>query len=233
MRGRPRVKICGIRSLVDAELAIKAGAQAIAFNFVPTSKRYIHPEKAREIIQVLPPYISVAGVFADEPRYSVEEIVSFCRLEVLQFHGHEDPEYCRRWSYRIIKAFRLRAEGATTVSVGALASWEELLREAGRYAEVCAFLLDTDVPGLGGAGRTFDWSLVQGDLPKPVIVGGGLTPDNVGAAIMALRPYAVDVASGVETNGQKDGAKMRAFVQAVDVAGELDDEDELDDASEW
>ncbi|MBM7865447.1 N-(5'-phosphoribosyl)anthranilate isomerase [Heliobacterium gestii] len=216
MFNHPRVKICGIRSFEDAEAAVGAGAHAIAFNFVRGSRRYLNPEAAREIILRLPPFVSVVGVFADEPRYSAEEIATFCRLQVLQFHGEETPEYCRRWSYPVIKAFRL-GDDAPEAKKGATAftEWEQLAQEAHEY-DVNAYLIDAYCPdALGGMGRTFDWSKIGGRLRRPLILAGGLTPNNVGEAIARVRPYGVDVASGVETGGKKDPLKAAAFVEAA------------------
>ncbi|ABZ84478.1 n-(5'phosphoribosyl)anthranilate isomerase [Heliomicrobium modesticaldum Ice1] len=216
MFANPRVKICGIRSFQDAEAALGAGAHAIAFNFVRPSRRYIHPEAAREIILELPPFVSVVGVFADEPRYSVEEIASFCRLQALQFHGEETPEYCRRWSYPVIKAFRF-GDGAPAAKAGATAftDWESLAQAAHEY-DVNAFLIDAYCPNaLGGMGRAFDWSKIGGRLRRPLILAGGLNPNNVREAIVRVRPFGVDVASGVETDGKKDLAKAAAFVEAT------------------
>ncbi|QGG47727.1 phosphoribosylanthranilate isomerase [Heliorestis convoluta] len=214
-----RVKICGIGTYEDAMVAIESGAHAIAFNFVRASKRYINPEKARDIILQLPPFVSIVGVFADEPRYSVEEIASLCRLQVLQFHGQESPEYCRRWSYHTIKAFRL-ADAKNDIakqeqSNALFSSWTALLEESQQY-DVDAFLVDAYSPGaLGGTGKAFDWSKIDGPLSKPFVLAGGLNPDNVAEAVRIVKPYGVDVASGVEVGGRKDPAKAKAFINAV------------------
>ncbi|MTV47428.1 N-(5'-phosphoribosyl)anthranilate isomerase [Heliobacillus mobilis] len=242
MPSYPRVKICGIRSHEDAQVTVAAGTHAIAFNFVRGSRRYIDPELAREIALALPPFISIVGVFADEPRYSVEEIASLCRLHVLQFHGGESPEYCRRWSYPIIKAFRFRDEVLTRESQNensiqehplgeksvngnsnsqvekvttVFDNWEQLSQAALSY-EVSAFLVDAYCPtALGGMGKAFDWSKIEGSLHRPMILAGGLNPENVREAIMRIRPYGVDVASGVEKDGKKDWEKSAAFVEAA------------------
>lgn len=217
MNGFPRVKICGIRSDEDAKMAIDAGAHAIAFNFVRGSKRYINPEAAREIIWRLPPFIAVVGVFADEPRYSIEEIATLCRLHVLQFHGNESASYCKKWSYPIIKALRFgeSVPGNVNVVTTAFDQWEKLCEAAQEY-DVDAFLVDAYSSNeLGGAGKTFDWSKVKNQLPKPMILAGGLNPENVGEAIAIVRPFGVDVASGVETDGKKDRQKVFAFVEAA------------------
>lgn len=197
-----RVKICGIRDLKEARAALEAGAHALGFVFAP-SKRRIEPEVAREVIKKLPPFITVVGVFVNESPSRLLEIASFCRLHVLQLHGEEPPEYCRSLPYPVIKALR-----AKDISV---------LELIPRYS-VEAILLDSYVPGsLGGTGKTFNWEIAQKAVAmgRPLILAGGLTPENVGEAIRKVRPYAVDVSSSVETNGRKDPEKMARFIEAV------------------
>ncbi|MDA8443146.1 MAG: phosphoribosylanthranilate isomerase [Peptococcaceae bacterium] len=200
-----RVKICGIRTLEAAHTAVEAGAYALGFVFAPSPRR-INPELAREIILSLPPFVSKVGVFVNEPRYSVEELATFCKLDVLQFHGEETPEYCRKWSYQIIKGFAVDH------------AWQpEVLAQY----EADAFLLDTKVAGAtGGTGQSFDWNLA---LPakaygKPLILAGGLNPANVARAIDLVHPYAVDVSSGVELEGSKDNALIRQFITATNLS---------------
>ncbi|SMB98343.1 phosphoribosylanthranilate isomerase [Thermanaeromonas toyohensis ToBE] len=197
-----RVKICGIRSLEEAWAALDAGAHALGFVFAP-SKRRIEPETAREIIKKLPPFITAVGVFVNEPRSRLLEIASFCRLHVLQLHGEESPDYCRSLAYPLIKAIRVRDI--------------RVLELIPRYP-VEAILLDTYVPGCpGGTGQTFNWEIAQEavGMGRPLILAGGLTPENVGEAIQKVRPYAVDVSSGVETDGRKDPMKIARFIEAV------------------
>ncbi|MGI9953517.1 phosphoribosylanthranilate isomerase [Moorellaceae bacterium AZ2] len=197
-----RVKICGIKTWAEARAALDAGAHALGFVFAPSPRR-IHPETAREIITKLPPLITTVGVFVNEPRYSLLEIASFCRLDVLQLHGEEPPEYCRGISNRLIKAIRVK-------DIKSL----ELIP---KY-RVDAFLLDAFVPGqAGGTGHTFNWEIARRakELGPPIILAGGLTPENVAEAIRQVQPYAVDVSSGVETNGQKDPVKIARFMEAV------------------
>ncbi len=198
-----RIKICGIRSDKEARLVLDAGVDTLGFVFAP-SPRQVNPEVARGIITKLPPFTTTVGVFVNEPRYNIMEIASFCRLDVLQLHGEEPPEYCHGLSQRLIKTFRVRDSS----SIQAMAS----------YPDVHGFLLDTYDPAVaGGSGRTFNWELAREAVTfdRPIILAGGLTPENVGLAIRAVRPYAVDVASGVETNGCKDAGKIAAFVEAV------------------
>lgn len=197
-----RVKICGIRSWEEAQAAVEAGAHALGFVFAP-SRRRIQPEVAREIIKRLPPFITAVGVFVNEPRARLLAIASFCRLQVLQLHGEEPPEYCRGLTYPLIKAIRVR-DG-------------EVLDLIPRYP-VEAILLDSYVPGCsGGTGQTFNWEIAQeaAAAGRPLVLAGGLTPENVGEAIRQVRPYAVDVSSGVETGGRKDPVKMACFIEAV------------------
>ncbi len=197
-----RVKICGIKRLEDAVAAVHAGADAIGLNFWRPGRRYIAPETARVIARALPPFVARVGVFADEDPETIREIAALCGLDALQLHGSESPEFCRQFDRPVIKSVKIRGP--------------ESVEGLARY-DVSAFLLDAHVPGeMGGTGQRFDWSLaVRARQAGPVILSGGLTPENVAAAIRAATPYAVDVASGVETGGQKDPAKIRAFVARV------------------
>ncbi|MEW8959363.1 MAG: phosphoribosylanthranilate isomerase, partial [Moorella sp. (in: firmicutes)] len=143
-----RIKICGIRSYEEARMVLDAGIDVMGFVFA-TSPRRINPETAREIIQRLPPFTTTVGVFVNEPRYSLLEIASFCRLDVLQLHGDEPPEYCRGISQRVVKALRVKDAG--------------FLQVMDHYPDVHGFLLDTYVPGVaGGSGRSFNWELAKG-----------------------------------------------------------------------
>jgi phosphoribosylanthranilate isomerase len=197
-----RVKICGIRRLADALVAVEAGADAIGLNFWRPGRRYVAPETARAISRSLPPFVARVGVFADEDPDAICEIADVCDLDAIQLHGSETPEFCRQFDRPVIKAIKVRGEDALT--------------EMRRY-RVAAFLLDAHVPGeMGGTGRTFDWAIAAGARNAgPVILSGGLTAENVTDAIRAAGPYAVDVASGVETGGEKDPEKIRAFVARV------------------
>ncbi|HLN11851.1 MAG TPA: phosphoribosylanthranilate isomerase [bacterium] len=197
-----RVKICGIRRPEDAHAAVAAGASAIGLNFWRPGRRYVPPEVARAIARALPPFVSKVGVFADEDADVIQKIADLCGLDLLQLHGAESPEFCLGFDRPVIKGIKMRDEGS--------------LRQLERY-RVAAFLLDTHVPGeMGGTGRVFDWTLAaRAASAGPVILSGGLTVENVTDAIRAARPYAVDVASGVETDGAKDPAKIRAFVARV------------------
>lgn len=205
MTSRVRVKICGITNVGDALLAAELGAQALGFVFYPQSPRYVTPEQARGIIRQLPPLVGTVGVFVDEEPATVREIASLAGLDWIQLHGKESPEYCRALGRRVIKGFPVKGE--------------EIFSELGEYqGAVQAFLLDAYKPGTpGGTGETFDWELARrAKTFGPIILAGGLTPENVGQAIRVAQPAAVDVASGVEASpGKKDPEKLKAFFLAV------------------
>jgi phosphoribosylanthranilate isomerase len=195
-----KVKICGITNLEDAIASVDFGADALGFVFYAKSPRHIAPAKAAEIVRHLPPFITTVGVFVDEKRERVEETMREAGLDSAQFHGHESPEDCVI-SKRAIKAFRVKELGDL---------------EPMAHYKVSAFLLDTYSPGaLGGTGQVFNWSIALDAKPMGrIILAGGLTPENVTEAVRMVRPYAVDVASGVESEpGIKDLEKLRLFIQ--------------------
>lgn len=201
---RTRVKICGITRVEDAQAAVAHGCDAIGLVFYAPSPRYVMPEIARAIAAQLPPFVQAVGLFVDaEPEY-VRAVLAEVRLDLLQFHGDEAPEYCRQFGVPYMKAVRVRPE-------------TNLLQYAAAYADAKALLLDTYVSGTpGGTGQTFDWSLIPADLPKPVVLAGGLDAGNVAEAIRQARPYAVDVSGGVEREkGIKDADKIAAFMRGV------------------
>ena len=202
-----RVKICGITNLEDALAAAEEGADAVGFVFYPKSPRYIEPGEAGRISSALPPFVARVGVFVDEEFERIVRIARRCRLDYVQLHGSEPPEMCRRLreaGLKVIKAFRVRDEGS--------------LRGIGEY-EADAYLLDAYAPDRpGGTGLTFRWAVAYNlDVDRRrLIVAGGLTPENVRDVIEMLRPWAVDVSSGVEIEpGRKDRGKIRRFIAAV------------------
>ena len=198
-----RVKICGITSTQDAAAAMAAGADALGFVFVLDTPRYIRAEAAERIVAGPPPFLTTVGVFVNQALDEVLEIAARCRLQAVQLHGEEPEEIARRIPVRVIKAIRVRNR--------------ESLRPVTTYP-ADAFLLDAYVEGKpGGTGSAFPWDLVAGITERaPIILSGGLRPDNVEAAIRRVRPYAVDVSSGVEVRpGEKDPQKVREFVAAV------------------
>ncbi len=204
---RVRVKICGITSLADALAAVAAGADALGFVFYPQSPRAVEPSQAADIIRRLPPFVTTVGLFVNENRTRIEEVVRTCGLDLIQLHGDEPPDACRFFDRQVIKALRVRDASS--------------LEDADRY-EVAGLLLDAwSEKVYGGSGERFDWTLLQNFAGRrPVILAGGLSPENVGEAIRTVRPYAVDVSSGVELEpGRKDPEKIRAFIAAVAKAG--------------
>jgi phosphoribosylanthranilate isomerase len=199
-----RVKICGITDISSALAAAEAGADALGFVFAPSPRR-ITPSQACRICRELPPFISRVGVFADAPLEEVRAVAEYCGLDAIQLHGSESPDYCRSLGRRVIKAFRVGDE-------------IDPVELSGYPAD--AILLDTFVAGQkGGTGQPFDWQLAAGlKLSRPLILAGGLTPENVGRAVAIVQPYGVDVSSGVEKDGQpgkKDPDKIRRFIAAA------------------
>ncbi|PYJ92745.1 MAG: phosphoribosylanthranilate isomerase [Verrucomicrobia bacterium] len=200
-----RVKICGITKVEDALAAVAAGADALGFMFYEPSPRNMSEKVAAEITRRLPPFVAKVGVFVDPGEKAVSETISLCGLDTLQFHGDETPAFCRKFSpLKVYKAFRIRNS--------------ESLKSLPAY-KTGAWLLDSFVPDKpGGSGVTFNWDLAveAKKLGPPIILAGGLTPENVADAVRKVRPYAVDVSSGVESSpGKKDHAKMRDFIAAV------------------
>jgi phosphoribosylanthranilate isomerase len=197
-----QVKICGITCVEDAQAAVEAGADALGFVFYPPSPRYVTPEQAEQIIRGLPPFVTTVGLFVDVPLDTVNDLAAQCRLDRIQLHGRESPEFCAQIKQPVIKAFRIKDA--------------ESLAHLPEY-QIAAYLLDAYVEGAlpGGTGASFAWELAAQAKPHgPVILAGGLTPENVEAAIMQIRPYGVDVSSGVErTPGIKDHRKVQAFIR--------------------
>jgi len=196
-----RVKICGISDSATAVVAAEAGADAIGLIFAP-SRRRVTAAQAREIAAALPPFVTKVGVFVDEERGRIEELIAACGLGAVQLHGAEPPEFCVGFRVPVVKAIRVKDASS--------------LEQMTAY-QVDAFLLDTfDASALGGTGRTFDWTLaIQAARTHRTILSGGMTPVNVVEALTRVVPYGVDVSSGVETDGRKDHAKIRDFIRRV------------------
>jgi phosphoribosylanthranilate isomerase len=199
-----KIKICGITNVDDALMAVELGADALGFIFYPKSPRYIKVREAANICNALPPFVTKVGVFVDELEYEIEKALGECLLTALQFHGEEPPGFCQKFAAKSIKAVRMRDEAS--------------LRMAAEY-DVDALLLDTYTESeRGGTGKAFDWSLAvkAKEIGPPIILSGGLTPQNVQEAIRKVEPYAVDVSSGVEREpGRKDPEKLRRFMEQV------------------
>jgi len=198
------VKICGITRLEDALAAARAGADAIGLVFHAASPRHVSAAGAAEIMRGLPPEITTVGLFVNAPADEVRAVLAEAPVELLQFHGEESPEFCRQFGRPYVKAVRM-------------GSGVNLIQYARNYHDAKALLLDALVEGVqGGSGITFDWSLIPHDLSLPIILSGGLTPENVTEAVRRVRPLAVDVSSGVElARGIKDASKIAAFIRGV------------------
>lgn len=197
------VKICGVTRIEDALTAARCGAHAIGLVFYPPSPRYVAPALAGAIIRALPPFVTAVGLFVDATAQEVRAVLAEAPVSLLQFHGAESPAFCRQFGLPYMKAVRVRAG-------------VDLLQYARDYHDAKALLLDAFVDGThGGTGQSFDWSLIPA-LPLPVVLSGGLDAGNVNGAIHQVRPWAVDVSSGVEaTPGIKDAAKIAAFMSGV------------------
>ncbi len=210
MYRRTRFKVCGITNEKDAMAAVENGADALGFIFVESSPRYIAPEEARKITKKIPAFVQIVGVFMDHDPVELEEIIEYSRLTCVQLHGRETPDYCRLLGKavppcKIVKAFR----------VGSGFDHDQLTAYK-KY--VSGILLDTYVKGQeGGTGKVFDWSLITDDnLRSQLILAGGISPDNVTQAITTVRPFSLDVSSGVEMSpGKKDHAKIKEFAAKV------------------
>ncbi len=198
------VKICGITRVEDGLAAAHAGAHAIGLVFHPASPRFVSNARARAVIERLPPFVTVVGLFVDPEPDAVLRVLREVPLQVLQFHGDESADLCTSFGLPYLKACRV-------------APGRDLLQYAALHRCAKGLLLDAFVDGAyGGTGRSFDWSLIPRDLPLPVVLAGGLDPANVGDAIRAVRPWAVDVSSGVErAKGIKDAVKIAAFMRGA------------------
>lgn len=203
-----RVKICGITRVQDGLDAVRFGAHAIGLVFYAPSPRAVTPDQARAIVDALPPFVTAVGLFVNADAEVVKETLAAVPLQLLQFHGDETPEYCAAFGVPYLKAVRVRPG-------------VDLLQYAQQFHGARGLLLDAYVEGVrGGTGATFDWALIPHSLPLPVVLSGGLDADNVEAAVRAVRPWAVDVSSGVESaKGIKDAAKIEAFMNGVRNAG--------------
>lgn len=198
-----RIKICGLTRAEDVQAAANSGADALGLVFYDKSSRNISVQQAAQLARIIPPFITVVGLFVNAEANFVRAVLKHVSLDLLQFHGEESPDFCAQFGKPYIKAIRVK-------------SGIDLLQCAARFHTAQGLLLDAHVEGIeGGTGKTFDWTLIP-TLPLPVILSGGLQPGNVASAIQQVRPYAVDVSSGVEiTKGIKDAAKIATFINEV------------------
>ena len=202
---RTRVKICGLTRGRDVRAAVSCGADAVGFVFAVGSKRVISPHKARELVHLVPAFVARVGLFLDQDAEQVGSILEQVPLSLLQFHGREDAAYCRQFGLPYIKAVSMNSGHAAE-------------QAEGEFPDAAALLMDSHEPGgLGGTGRAFDWKRIgqtMGQTGRPLILAGGLTPDNVREAVRLVKPWAVDVSSGVEeAPGIKNAAAMRRFIE--------------------
>ena len=200
---RTRIKICGLTREEDVRAAVAAGADAIGFVFYPPSPRYVSFERAAELARLVPPFVSIVGLFVNPAPDFVREALAKVPLQVLQFHGDEQETNCVGFGLPYIKAARMRPG-------------LDLLKYAACFPGAQGLLVDAFVEGYGGGGETFDWSLIPSELPLPLILSGGLNAGNVAEAVRCVQPWAVDVSSGVEAaKGIKDAVRIIEFVAGV------------------
>ena len=204
---RTRIKICGITRATDAQAAVQAGADAIGLVFYPPSPRFLQLDQARALRDAVPPFVSTVALFVNAPAAQVCEVLERVRPSMLQFHGEETPAFCAQFDAPWIKACRVRSGVSSGVN---------LLEYLRPFSGAAGWLLDSHVEEYGGVGERFDWSLVPAGLGRPLVLSGGLTIANVGEAVRRVRPWAVDVSSGVESaKGIKDAAMIAAFIAEV------------------
>lgn len=218
MRQRTRIKICGLTRSEDVQAAVAAGADAIGFVFYPDSPRYIAPEAAARLIVAMPPFVTAVGLFVNADAAQVARVLEQAPVALLQFHGDETPAQCAAIATAVgrpfIRALRVRPDMQPV----------DLLKYAQDYCDAAGLLLDTFVDSYGGAGKVFDWSVIPKELAPRVVLSGGLGVQNATDAVRRVRPYAVDVSSGVElSKGIKDADKIRAFIDAVRQADAIPD----------
>ncbi|MEO8142634.1 MAG: phosphoribosylanthranilate isomerase [Betaproteobacteria bacterium] len=204
---RTRIKICGITRSEDVQAAARAGADAIGLVFHPPSPRFLSVDWARQLASEVPPFVSTVALFVNPAAADVYTVLERVRPAMLQFHGEESPVFCAQFGVSYIKACRVRSGVSTGI---------DLLEYLRPFSGAAGWLLDSHVEEYGGVGESFDWSLVPAERIRPLVLSGGLSRDNVGEAIRRVRPWAVDVSSGVESSkGIKDGARIAAFIAEV------------------
>jgi phosphoribosylanthranilate isomerase len=220
MLHRTRIKICGLTREEDVAAVVAAGADALGFVFYPASPRYVAPERAAALADLAPPFVSTVGLFVNSDVETVRVTASKVGLSLLQFHGDETPEQCHQLAQAAqrpyIRAFRVKPD----TTAADLLEYEKSCQASPWFR---GLLLDTFVESFGGSGKVFDWSLIPKELAPRVVLSGGLSVQNATDAVSRVRPFAVDISSGVEAGkGIKDAAKVRAFIQAVQLADSKD-----------
>jgi phosphoribosylanthranilate isomerase len=217
MNQRTRIKICGLSRAEDVRAAVDAGADALGFVFYADSPRYVAPATAARLLEAVPPFVTTIGLFVNATPDQVAEVVAAAPVAVLQFHGDETPQQCAAAASQVNRPFMRALRVQPAMRADDLLKCETAYRAASRLFS--GLLLDAFVDGYGGGGKVFDWSLIPKDLAPRVVLSGGLNAQNAADAIARVRPYAVDVSSGVEQGkGIKDAAKIRAFIEAVRAA---------------
>ncbi|MFL6574256.1 MAG: phosphoribosylanthranilate isomerase [Burkholderiales bacterium] len=212
---RTRIKICGITRVQDARAAAQGGADAIGLVFYPSSPRYLSIERAVELRDTLPPFIQTVALFVNPDAPQVAQVLQRVRPALLQFHGEETPEFCGQFGVPFVKAYRVRG-GMEDQKRGQKRPGSDALEYLRPFSRAAAWLFDSHVPEYGGVGEGFDLSLMPVVKEKPVILSGGLSAANVAEAIRRVRPWGVDVSSGVESaKGVKDAARIAAFIAEV------------------
>lgn len=212
---RTRIKICGLTREQDIDAAVLAGADAIGLVFYPKSRRCLTPTRAAQLRRMVPAFVDVVALFVNAPQADVQTVLDEVRPDLLQFHGDETPLECARYGHRYLRAFRAGAPGLDTA--------ENLASSCRAYGEAAGWLFDSYSPGYGGSGHGFDYALLEevnaDPMSRPVILSGGLNAENVGQAIQSVRPWAVDVSSGVEVEqGIKSSDRISFFVAAAHAA---------------
>jgi phosphoribosylanthranilate isomerase len=219
---KTRTKVCGITRLEDLRVVVDAGADALGFVFYPPSPRYLTPEAAAPLISAMPPFVTSVGVFVNASLEELQAVIKLAPIQLLQFHGDESASECHRLASAVnrpfIRAFRVKPD----TSAADLLECEAEYQAASPLFQ--GLLLDTFVDSFGGSGKVFDWSLIPKELAPRVVLSGGLSVQNATDAVVGVRPFAVDISSGVElSKGVKDAAKVKAFVQAVRLADSMQD----------
>ncbi|MFA9274855.1 MAG: phosphoribosylanthranilate isomerase [Candidatus Aquirickettsiella gammari] len=219
---KTRTKICGITRLEDLRVVVDAGADALGFVFYPPSPRYLTPEAAAPLIAAMPPFVTSVGLFVNASLEELQAVIKLAPIQLLQFHGDESAQECHRLASAVnrpfIRAFRVKPD----TSAADLLECEAEYKAASPLFQ--GLLLDTFVDSFGGSGKVFDWSLIPKELAPRVVLSGGLSVQNATDAVVGVRPFAVDISSGVElSKGVKDATKVKAFVQAVRLADSMPD----------